>query len=331
MAREAKGDREGALADYTKVIELDPRNVGAYNNRGNRKRDKGDLDGAIADYTRALEVNPRYALAYNNRGLVRKQKGDFDGAITDYTKAVEIDPTYARAFDNRGDARLAKDDPAGAAADYGRAIAIDSSFAVAWTDRGFARATLGDQRSAIADYTKAISLDSTWAYRYEGRAWVQLGARNGQAAYADAVKFLDLVGPRDGHSIYAVLVATWGLRMQRKDSAATAFLRAWVPRVDSTAWPYPALRYLSRDLPAAEFIALATNDDKMTEARTYIGFDLALSGRSATALPHFQWVRAHGTRSYYEYPLALAELRRAQGPAATESATRRPAASKKAP
>ena len=45
----------------------------AYYNRGNAKDDKGDLDGAIADYNRAIELDPKLAIAYNNRGNAEKK------------------------------------------------------------------------------------------------------------------------------------------------------------------------------------------------------------------------------------------------------------------
>ena len=40
-----------------------------YNNRGIAKVGKGDFDGAIADYNRALELDPKFAIAYADRGI----------------------------------------------------------------------------------------------------------------------------------------------------------------------------------------------------------------------------------------------------------------------
>src|SRR3989344_6946387 len=80
----------------------------AYNNRGIAKRAKGDLNGAIADYNRALELDPRHANAYINRGYAKQVRGDHDGAITDYNRALKFDPQYALAYNNRGLAKLAK-------------------------------------------------------------------------------------------------------------------------------------------------------------------------------------------------------------------------------
>src|SRR6266545_3738910 len=45
-----------------------------------------NLDGAIDDYTKAIEINPRFAKAYNSRGSARFYKGDHDGATADFEK-----------------------------------------------------------------------------------------------------------------------------------------------------------------------------------------------------------------------------------------------------
>src|SRR5215467_10605119 len=77
-----------------------------YYNRGVTRGEKGDSDGAIADFTKVIELDPRNAGAYYNRGEARFRKDDPNGAIADFTKAIEIDPRYARAFSRRGDARF---------------------------------------------------------------------------------------------------------------------------------------------------------------------------------------------------------------------------------
>ena len=53
---------------------------------------RGDADGALADYSAALDVNPRYVEAYNNRATVRRARGDLDGAIADYVRALALVP-----------------------------------------------------------------------------------------------------------------------------------------------------------------------------------------------------------------------------------------------
>ena len=82
-----------------------------FNARGVGKRAKGDLEGAIADFTKAIELNPEFAAAYNNRGGAKREKNDLDAAIADFTKAIELKPAYAVAYNHRGAAKRLKSRP----------------------------------------------------------------------------------------------------------------------------------------------------------------------------------------------------------------------------
>ena len=57
-----------AVEACSAIISLDPRNDGAFVNRGIAHRRAGDLDRAIKDYDEAIRLNPRAADAFNNRG-----------------------------------------------------------------------------------------------------------------------------------------------------------------------------------------------------------------------------------------------------------------------
>src|ERR1700741_1094521 len=57
----------------------------------NEKYRKGDLEGAIADYPRVLE-GTRDRAVYTNRGLAKSDLGDAKGALADFDKALELDP-----------------------------------------------------------------------------------------------------------------------------------------------------------------------------------------------------------------------------------------------
>ena len=62
----------------------------AYYNRSLAKDDLEDYKGAIADYTKAIEIDPNYAYAYNNRGIAKYYSGDKNGACKDARKAEEL-------------------------------------------------------------------------------------------------------------------------------------------------------------------------------------------------------------------------------------------------
>ena len=85
-----KGDYQGAVADYTKAIDINPQNSNAYSNRGAAKHDLKDYQGAIADWNKAIEINPQNADAYSNRGVARELANNLGGACRDWRKAVDL-------------------------------------------------------------------------------------------------------------------------------------------------------------------------------------------------------------------------------------------------
>jgi tetratricopeptide (TPR) repeat protein len=120
-----EGNLDGAIGDFTRAIELNPKDDAPYYNRAQAKRLKKDVAGAIVDYTRAIELGSTNPAAYNNRGNARAENNDRDGAIADYTHAIELKPDYARAYYNRAMAKQAKGDAAGAKADFKHAKELD--------------------------------------------------------------------------------------------------------------------------------------------------------------------------------------------------------------
>ena len=73
----AKGDYDRALQDYTKVIQLNPDDASAYNNRGGAYYLKEEYKPAIVDFTKAIQLKPDYAEAYNNRGVAYHLKEEY--------------------------------------------------------------------------------------------------------------------------------------------------------------------------------------------------------------------------------------------------------------
>jgi tetratricopeptide (TPR) repeat protein len=82
------GGASGFVHSYWDITQ----NAVSYFDRGLAKQKKGDLDGAMADYDQAIKLNPIYAAAYSSRGLVRQMKGDLDGAMADSNQAIKLSP-----------------------------------------------------------------------------------------------------------------------------------------------------------------------------------------------------------------------------------------------
>ena len=187
-----RGDFEGAMTDYNRVIELDPDFAEAYEKRGDAKSNLGDLNGAIADYDRAIELDPDDVMAYNNRGNVKFDLGDHSGAIEDYDRAIELDPDDVMAYNNRGNVKFDLGDHSGAIEDYDRAIELDPDDAVAYNNRGIVKSESGEPSEAIADYDRAIELDPDDAKAYFNRGITNLILRLYSEAIADFNRTIEL-------------------------------------------------------------------------------------------------------------------------------------------
>jgi tetratricopeptide (TPR) repeat protein len=63
---------EEEIRAYTEALRLNPTLSVAYSNRGVARQEKGDLDGALQDYEEALRLRPDYDLASHNRERLLK-------------------------------------------------------------------------------------------------------------------------------------------------------------------------------------------------------------------------------------------------------------------
>ena len=148
VAKQAKGDLDGAIADFTQAIQLKPV-AQIYAARGGVRFTKGDFDGAIEDFTQALQLEPNAAGGYEGRGTARFLKGDFDGGIADLTQAIQLKPGWAEAYNNRGDAKKRKGDFDGAIADFTKAIELKPDYVEARNNLELAKRTKATSQNSI--------------------------------------------------------------------------------------------------------------------------------------------------------------------------------------
>src|SRR5687767_11636513 len=60
------------------VLGQSPRTAADYYRRAYQRQATGDLEGAIAEYDKAVQFDPKYSDAYLSRGIARYLKGDME-------------------------------------------------------------------------------------------------------------------------------------------------------------------------------------------------------------------------------------------------------------
>ena len=102
--------RNKAVDDATKAIAVNPQNANAFNIRGLVKSSLGRKAQAesLADFDKAIELDPKFVKPYFNRGVRKADDSDYDGAIADFTKVIELEPNNITALQQRSNAFTSK-------------------------------------------------------------------------------------------------------------------------------------------------------------------------------------------------------------------------------
>jgi len=152
----------------TQAQEL--KSVEEYTQRGISRFEKNDLDGAIADFTKVIEMNGSgQEYCYYFRGMARYRKGSTTEAIDDLTKAITLKPD-PRFLDDRGNLYARVGDLEHALSDLNKAIELSPQYAKAFGDRGLVRLIRGEVAAAETDFKKCFELDSALEPRFKAAA-----------------------------------------------------------------------------------------------------------------------------------------------------------------
>jgi lipoprotein NlpI len=268
-----------AIEFFTDYIRAKPDDSYGYAIRAIiRERERKELDLALGDYNEAIRLDPTKAYGYNNRGRLWSAKKEYDKAIADYTEAIRLDPKDAVARNNRGGAWLAKK----------------------------------EYDKAIADYTEAQRLDPTYASADFNRIYLLFATRR-DGVVEGTKRFLEIRGWRGYHSTHVVIMGHLAALRSGQTSQARTFLDEAAARCDTSTWPYPVVKYLRGEIDEAKLLAAATDNEKMTEARCYLGLKMIQQQQKEAALAYLHWVAEHGDPSFLENTVALAEIDRLTG------------------
>jgi tetratricopeptide (TPR) repeat protein len=179
---------DAALADFERMVALAPDNSHAYLNRGWAYSELRDYQRAYADFEQALQLQPNFSLAMVNRGLMHMRMGDMARAEADFRQGIALNPQEGLAYNNLACLLLVQGDPAQALEYCNQAFQYASQgMPHLYDTRAQAYHMLGQHVLAIADINQAIELRPDYAGHYfvRGSAYAALGEHSRALAECD--------------------------------------------------------------------------------------------------------------------------------------------------
>jgi tetratricopeptide (TPR) repeat protein len=156
-----------AIAEFTKVLELDPNFGWAYNLSGLAYSNLGDFSKAVKHIKKYVDLNPGEANPLDSLAEVYFWMGKLDEATAGYKEALEIKPDFYSPYFAVGYIHALKEEPAEAMKWFDKLIAVAPpgirKDGFLW--RGFYRYWLGSLEGCLLDLREAEKISEP------GYAW----------------------------------------------------------------------------------------------------------------------------------------------------------------
>jgi serine/threonine protein kinase/tetratricopeptide (TPR) repeat protein len=127
-------------------------------NHGRKHMDRKEYALAIADFSRAIELDPKNGTTYMERGEALQNSKQVDKAIEDFTTAIQFG--VVAAYSCRGNCWRLKENLKRALEDYNASVkTLPGPWAPRYIERGKILGALAEDEKAIADYEQATGID----------------------------------------------------------------------------------------------------------------------------------------------------------------------------
>jgi tetratricopeptide (TPR) repeat protein len=305
-----------ALADYSKSESLQPANCEFAIDRGYIYEAEKKDDLAVAEFQKAIKISPSKADGYNSLARSYFASKNYDAVIREATRGIAAVPKDPSLYDTRGDGYIHKEDAQNAYNDYATALSMSPYSPTYLYDCQRTGLKLGKYDDALKDAALEVKLAPYPRNLYD-KALVEICIGQYQNAADD---FIGAIAPKDWgeddpHPTYAAIFAAICFKQLGQQDKANQVLSR--PELEQTKWPHPAVLFLQGKMTADELIAKTTVDgktdnDQMTEAKTYTALIALQQGNQGFADENFHWVVQNADKGFDEYIISIARLNHAE-------------------
>lgn len=269
---------------------------------------------ALADIDATLTKIPDLAVALKFKAQCLVRLSRLPEALKAVDRAIGVTGNDSDAYVLRSSIYDRLDNVAKSLDDSNEAVRLDPKSANAYSSRGFSYINLGLAEDGIKDFSQALKLDPNLVGAMNGRMYAYFMQSDYIACDKQCMETLAKVGMADKSAPFAVIMAAICRKQLRTLPERIALLNQAAQTFNAQTWPYPIIQYMNEQISADAVFQQATDNDKMTEAKTYIAFDLLADGKGAEASPMIMWVKEHGNKTFNEYDLVSALLNKTKKP-----------------
>jgi tetratricopeptide (TPR) repeat protein len=278
----------GAIEDFSKVIELNPKPkqgaadlvLESRDNRVGAYLQVNKFAEAIQDATTVLAADPKRGFTLLNRGYAYEKISQFDKAVADYGAAIPLltGADQASTYFSKADLeflKLTQLQPA--VDDYTKGLALDKNNVGALLNRAACYFQLKSFQPALADYSAALALKPGDGEILKNRAAVYLQLKDYKSAIVDYSGYLQKAGAAADVNVYRLRAACY-LNVDPKNYAgAVGDLKNYLAKnaADAVGW---------KDLALAQYNSIVPPGTTITKTQAAGLTDAITSATKATTL-----------------------------------------------
>ena len=132
QVRDKMGDKEGAVADYTQMLERNPAHQSSRLKRLHLLYGLKRYQEALDDCEILIKAQPENVRLYQVEAMLFESLDRPKDAVSSYTKAIDLDGTNPKYYFNRGQIKLVLQDEKGSCKDFKKSVALGGEKAKDW-------------------------------------------------------------------------------------------------------------------------------------------------------------------------------------------------------
>lgn len=220
------GDYEKALDNINQALNMDSTNLNFLIKKANIFYEKGMGQKAIAEWDKVLAIQPEYGYGYYRRGWYKELSGDLEGGLEDLSMAIVLEPKESYYYETRGDLYMRLGKRELAENDFKKVIELEET-PEKYECVHYAYQGLGQYEKAKEVMDVIIAKDTTSKENYYDAACLYSRMQDKDSALRYLEKALKL-----GYNRFAHMERDFDLDFLRNSEEFKALINKYQPKTD---------------------------------------------------------------------------------------------------